>query len=113
MARGWFRRKKGRLVYIWLIEDPKTGRKLERSTVVGEATLPDEEGWQLVGVMKQDGRIKGEAEAPSENLVFSYVAAEYLSRKEWKKESTKMLHEHLVNDILVPRWGDKIAVRIE
>jgi hypothetical protein len=113
MARGWFRRKKGRLVYAWLIEDPKTGRDLERSRVVGDATLSDEEGWQLVGMMKQDGRIKAEGGAPSENLSFSYVAAEYLSRKEWKKESTKVLHQHLVNDILVPRWGDRVAVRIE
>ena len=113
MARGWFRRKKGRLVYAWLIEDAKTGRDLERSRVVGDATLSDEEGWQLVGMMKQDGRIKAEGGAPCENLSFSYVAAEYMSRKEWKKESTKVLHEHLVNDILVPRWGDRVAVRIE
>jgi integrase len=63
--------------------------------------------------MKQDGRIKSEAEAPSENSLFSKVASYYLSHKEWKKLSTKTLHEHVVNDILVPRWGDKVAVKIE
>src|ERR1035437_880348 len=113
MAQGWFRRPKERLVYVWQIEDPKTGRKLERAKVVGHATLSDEEGWQLVGAMKQDGRIKSEVGAPSENPLFSEVASYYLSHKEWKKRSTKTLHEHVVNDILVPRWGDKVAVKIE
>jgi hypothetical protein len=55
MAQGWFRRPKGRLVYVWQIEDPTTGRKLERAKVVGDATLSDEEGWQMVGAMKQNG----------------------------------------------------------
>src|ERR1039457_2505875 len=99
MAQGWFRRPKERLVYVWQIEDPKTGRKLERA--------------KLVGAMKQDGRIKSEVGAPSENPLFSEVASYYLSHKEWKKRSTKTLHEHVVNDILVPRWGDKVAVKIE
>jgi integrase len=113
MAQGWFRRPKGRLAYVWQVEDPKTGRKLERAKVVGDATLSDEEGWQLVGAMKHDGRIKSEAAVPSENLLFSEVAAYYLSHKEWKKFSTKKLHEHVVNAFLVPRWGDKAAVKIE
>ena len=89
MAQGWFRRPKGKLVYVWQIEDPKTGRKLERAKVIGSATLSDGEGWQLVGAMKQDGRIKSEAGAPCENLLFSEVASYYLSHKEWKKLSTK------------------------
>jgi hypothetical protein len=38
MAQGWFRRPKGKLVYVWQIEDPKTGRKMERAKVVGDAT---------------------------------------------------------------------------
>jgi len=56
-VRGWFRRPKGRLVYVWQIEDAKTGRKLERAKVVGDAMLSDEEGWQLVGRMKAEGNI--------------------------------------------------------
>jgi hypothetical protein len=43
---------------VWQIEDPKTGRKLERAKVVGDATLSDEEGWQLVGRLKAEGVIK-------------------------------------------------------
>jgi hypothetical protein len=39
MVQGWFRRPKGKLVYVWQIEDPKTGRKLERAKVIGDATL--------------------------------------------------------------------------
>ncbi len=60
-----------------------------RAKVIGSATLSDGEGWQLVGAMKQDGRIKSEAGAPCENLLFSEVASYYLSHKEWKKLSTK------------------------
>jgi integrase len=113
MAQGWFRRPKGKLVYVWQVEDPKTGRKLERAKVIGDATLSDEVGWQILGRMKAEGRVKAEAGAPSEKLFFSEVASFYLLRKEWKKLSTKKLHEHVVNDILVARWGDKVAVKIE
>jgi hypothetical protein len=50
--------------------DPKLAEDLNRiltdewPPVLGDATLSDEEGWQLVGAMKEDGRIKSEAGAP-------------------------------------------------
>src|ERR1700680_1742706 len=31
----------------------------------------------------------------------------------WAWLSDPLLHEHVVNDILSPRWGDKVAVKIE
>ena len=111
MAQGWFRRPKGRLVYVWQIEDPKTGRKLERAKVVGEATLSDEDGWQIVGGMKARKEIVIEPDIPSEAHSFSYLAEYYLVKKEWRKNSTKELHTQVVNDVLVPRWGTQVAVK--
>lgn len=111
-AQGWFRRPKGRLVYVWQIEDPKTGSKLERAKVVGDATLSDEEGREIVGRLKAEGVIKMDFE-PSPDRLFSEIASYYLANKEWKKESTKVLHTQIVNEILVPRWGTQIAVKIK
>ena len=115
MAQGWFRRPKGRLVYVWQIEDPKTGRKLERAKVVGDARLSDEEGWQIVGKMKAEGTIPVDpnGEIPSAEVVFSDLASYYLTNKVFKKISTKDLHTQIVNNILKPRWGDKVAVAIK
>jgi hypothetical protein len=72
MAQGWFRRPKGRLVYVWQIEDPATGRKLERAKVVGDATLSDEAGWQIVGRMKAEATIPvdPDSEIPSAKALF-------------------------------------------
>src|ERR1700726_1201960 len=115
MAQGWFRRPKGRLVYVWQIEDPKTGRKLERAKVVGNATLSDEEGWQLVGVMKAEGTISVEpnGEIPSTEVLFGDIASHYLMNKMFRKISTKELHTQIVNEILKPRWANKVAVAIK
>src|ERR1019366_7334742 len=101
MAQGWFRRPKGRLVYVWQIEDPKTGCKLERAKVVGDATLSDEEGWQLVGRMKAEGTIPVDpnGEVPSAEVVFGDLASCYLRNKVFKKISTKDLHTQIVNNI--------------
>ena len=76
MAQGWFRQPKGRLVYVWQIEDPKTGRKLERAKVVGDAMLSDEEGWQLVGRMKAEGSIPVDpnGDIPSAEVTFGDLA---------------------------------------
>jgi integrase len=114
-ARGWFRRPKGRLVYVWQIEDPKTGHKLERAKVVGDAMLSDEEGWQLVGRMKAEGSIPVDAngDIPSAEATFGDLASYYLTNKAFRKISTKDLHTQIVNEILKPRWADKVAVAIK
>lgn len=111
-ARGWFRRPKGKLVYVWQVKDPATGKAKERAKVIGDATLSDEEGWQIVGKLKAEGTIKTDHE-PSPDRFFSEIASFYLANKEWKKESTKVLHTQIVNKILVPRWGAQVAVRIK
>ena len=49
MAKGWFRRKKGKLVYCWYNANGK-----ERSKVVGPNTMTDEVGWLEVGTLGLD-----------------------------------------------------------
>ena len=82
-ARGWFRRRSRKLDYAWQIEDPKTGRKLERTKVVGDAMLSDEEGWQLVGRMKAEGSIPADpsGEVSTAQVTFGDLASYYLTNK--------------------------------
>jgi integrase len=113
MANGWFRRRKGKLVYFWKIEAPATGKMMERSRVVGPESMSDEEGWQKVGVLKQNGEINTQVDQPSLRNTFREVAAHYLANKEWKKLSTKDLHTQIIKVLLVPRWGAEVAAGIK
>jgi integrase len=101
----------GRLVYVWQVKDPATGKMKERAKVIGGAALSDEEGWQIVRKLKAEGTIKTDHE-PSPDRFFSEIASFYLANKEWKKESTRVLHTQIVNKILVHRWGAQVAVKI-
>lgn len=107
MVRGWFRRKKGKLVYCWNVTEATTGDRKERSKVIGAATMSDADGWKRVGELGINMTI-----VEPEKATFAQIAAFYFERKEWKKESTMSLHKQIVNDILVPRWGTRIAVEI-
>lgn len=44
MAKGWFRRKNGKLMYFWY-----NAFGNERSKTLGSATMTDEQGWVKVG----------------------------------------------------------------
>ena len=103
------------MYYFWEIEDPKTGRKCERGKVIGDITLSDDQGWEMVGRMKAEGTIpvNPSTEAPSVKIVFGDLASYYLTTKRFKKISTKDLHAQIINGILKPRWADKVAVVIK
>lgn len=67
---------------------------------------------------RKDGRLKAEGVIktdfdPSPDRLFSEIASYYLANKEWKKQSTKVLQTQIVNEILVPRWGAQVAVKIK
>jgi integrase len=86
---------------------------MERSQVIGPAAMPNEEGWQKVGVLKQKGEINTDVDRPSLKITFGEIATYYLANKEWKKLSTKDLHTQVINTLLVPRWGEEAAVGIK
>jgi integrase len=85
----------------------------ERSKVVGPDTLSDSEGWELVGVLKKEGKIRINNGASHDELTFSDLASYYFVNKKFKKQSTKDLHEQIIHGVCVPRWSDNVAIKIE
>jgi hypothetical protein len=81
--------------------------------VVGDATLSDEEGWQLVGRMKAEGTIPVDpnGEIPSAEVLFRDLASYYLTNKAFKKISTKALHTQIINEILKPVGVTRLPLR--
>lgn len=108
-ARGWFRRRKGSLVFCWNIVRPEDGKRVERSRFLGPESMSDKDGWVKVGKL---GLVERTNESCNPKATFHQIASFYLASKEFRKESTRSLHEQIVNDILVPRWGARIAVEI-
>ena len=108
-ARGWFRRRKGSLVFCWNIVRSEDGKRVERSRFLGLDSMSDKEGWVKVGKL---GLVERTNKSCNPKATFHQIASFYLTSKEFRKESTRSLHEQIVNDILVPRWGARIAVEI-
>jgi len=88
MAKGWLRRKKGRLMYCWYNANGK-----ERSKVVGVASKTDAEGWLKVGEL---GLAKLVAKSDPARITFGELAEKYLAQYPFNKRSTKELHEQIV-----------------
>jgi integrase len=105
MARGWFRRKKGKLVYYYYNANGD-----ERSKVVGLGTMTDEEGWLKVGELGLDKRV---AKSDPVFITFGELAEKYLANYPFNKESTKEHHEQVVKNLLIPKWADTEAINID
>jgi integrase len=110
MAKGWLRRKKGKLMYCWYNANGN-----ERSKVVGVAMLTDAEGWLRVGELGLDKLVNKPDPA---NATFGEVAIHYLASGkkrtgEDKAQSTKNVEQHIYDDYLQPRWGERVAKNIE
>ena len=71
MAKGWFRRKKGKLVYFYYNANGD-----ERSKVVGLDTMTDEEGWLEVGTLGLDKLVNQPDPA---KVTFGEVLQHYLA----------------------------------
>ena len=105
MAKGWFRRKKGKLVYCWYNANGK-----ERSKIIGVASLTDAEGWLKVGELGLDKRI---AKSDPVFITFGQLAERYLANYPFNKESTKEHHEQVLKNLLIPKWADTEAINID
>ena len=104
MAKGWFRRKKGRLVYNYYNANGD-----ERSKVVGLDTMSDTEGWIKIGELGLDKLV---AKSDPIFITFGELAEKYLANYPFNKQSTKKLHEQIVRRLLIPRWSDEPAIEI-
>jgi integrase len=105
MAKGWFRRKKGKLLYCWYNASGD-----ERSKVVGLASLTDAEGWLKVGEVGLDKLV---AKSDVTLLTFGELAEKYLSQYPFNKQSTRELCEQIVRNLLMPKWSEEITVEID
>ena len=71
MAKEWFRRKKGKLVYCYYNASGK-----ERSKVVGLDTMTAEDGWLKVGELGLDKLV---AKSDPIFITFGELAEKYLA----------------------------------
>ncbi|MFZ3262966.1 MAG: site-specific integrase [Terriglobales bacterium] len=105
MAKGWFRRKKSKLVYYYYNANGD-----ERSKVVGLHTMTDEEGWLKVGELGLDKLV---AKSDPIFITFGELAEKYLANYPFNKQSTKKHHEQIVKNLLIPKWTDTEAINID
>jgi integrase len=105
MAKGWFRRKKGKLVYCYYNANGQ-----ERSRVVGVDTMADEEGWLKVGELGVDKLV---AKSDPVFITFGELAEKYLANYPFNKRSTRGHHEQVVRNLLIPKWEDMEAINID
>jgi hypothetical protein len=101
-------------VLCWNAKNDVTRRVQERSKVVGLSAISNSRGWEIVGVLKKASKIRMDCGVSPDRLSFANLASYYFSNKKFnKKQSTKDLHEQIIDSICVPRWGDKIAIEIK
>lgn len=103
-SKGWFRRKKGALVFTWLNSAGK-----ERSRVVGPDRMSDADGWIAVGALGLDKLV---SKSDPANISFGELAEKFLAHYPFNKLSTRQLHEQIIRNLLVPRWGEAVAIEI-
>ena len=105
MATGWFRRKKGKLVYYWYNSNGD-----ERSKVLGPGTITNDEGWLRVGELGL-GKLVGKPDPAG--ITFGELGEKFLANYPFNKISTEELHEQVVRTLLMPRWADEVATEID
>lgn len=109
MAKGWFRRKKGKLVYFYYNANGD-----ERSKVVGLASMTDEEGWLKVGEFGLD---KFVGKYDPARVTFGEVLSHYLAYGK-KKTGEDKAHSSKNTDgrnarLHLSYWSEYVAKDIE
>src|SRR5437870_11748506 len=109
MAKGWFRRKKGKLTYCWY-----NAKGYERSKVVGPDTMTDEEGWLKV---VESGLDKFAGKPVPMKITFGEVLQQYLAYGK-KKTGEDKAHSSKNTDgrnarLHLSHWSKYVAKEIE
>ena len=63
-------------------------------------------------IQKRSSRKLVQIGTASDESTYSDLAAYYFANKEFNKQSTKEHYDQIINGILVPRWGKRVAVEI-
>jgi integrase len=109
MAKGWFRRKKDKLVYYWYNSNGD-----ERSKVLGPGTLSDQEGWLKVGELGLD-KLAGKPDPAK--ISFGDVLSHYLAYGK-KKTGDDKAHSSKITDgrnarLHLSHWSGYVAKDID
>jgi integrase len=104
-GKGWLRRKKGATLFCWRNADA-----VERSCVIGSAKMDDKTAWAKVGELGLDKRL---ANTDSSSVTFGELAEKYLAKYPFNKKSTKDLYEQVIQNVLMPKWTDAVAINIK
>lgn len=108
-GKGWFRRKRGKLLYCWYND-----ARQERSKVIGDASLSDEDGREIVG----ERSLKANVGKPDpKKATFGQVLEHWLEFGKTKTgmekdHSTKATDKHNAENYL-SYWADHVAKEIE
>src|SRR3984885_12727992 len=110
--RGFLRKKKGKWVYCYTAVRSSDGARTERGRVVGlVAGLSKSGAWAEVERRGLNVRLKGpDAGNP---LTFRPISLHHRENHVFHNHGTKYLHDHIVKDYLIPRFGVKGAVVIK
>jgi integrase len=109
MAKGWFRRKQGKLMYCWY-----SAAGVEHAKVLGLDTLSNEEGWLKVGELGLD-KLAGKPDPAK--ITFGDVLGHYLAYGK-KKTGDDKAHSSKITDgrnarLHLSHWAGRVAKDIE
>jgi integrase len=101
--------------FRYYVIDPMSGKKKERSQIIGSLVdfRTESACWREIDRQRLTEQIN---QAPSgHNLRFRQIADFYLNSDAFRKlaHTTQYCYRHIVNDYLVPHWGNQFAVEIK
>ncbi len=112
---GWFRRKKGKLLFCFYND-----AGVERSRTLGSAALTNEQGRMLVGKLNLDELVgkPDTSKSPNNRVTFGRMLDEWLAYGKTKvgrdkDHSTKATDNHNADKYFRPKWGDKVATHMK
>jgi integrase len=110
--RGFLRKKKGKWVYCYTALRPIDGARTERGRVVGFVSELSKSGAWAEVEHRGLNVLVNEPDA-GKPLTFGKIALHHLENHVFSNHGTKYLHDHIVRDYLIPRFGDNVAVEIK
>jgi integrase len=110
--RGFLRKKKGKWVYCYSANRLIDGTRTERGRVVGFVSeLSKASAW--AEVERRGLNVLVNEPDAGKPLTFGQIASHYLENHRFTNHGTQYLHNHIVRDYLIPRFGGKVAVEIQ
>jgi integrase len=106
---GWLRRKERKNITLFCYYD---GDGVERCKTIGPFAMSDKQAWGKVRELGLD-KLVGVKTTKAKPLTFGEMATKYLAKHPFKKTSTKELHTQIIQNVLMPKWGDVPAIEIE